>query len=117
MGQGDASQGAPRWREKNEIMKHLTPIYDRVLIQVRKEAEKTPGGLFIPQAAQEKPLEGEVLAVGTGHQMNDGSIRPCIVKPGDVVLFGKFSGTEVKSLGDDRLVLHENDILGIVTER
>ena len=92
----------------------IRPLHDRVLIQRVKEDEKTKGGIIIPDTAKEKPIEGKVLAVGNGKVLEDGSVRKLEVKKGDRVLFGKYSGTEVKIDGEEQLILREDDILGIV---
>jgi chaperonin GroES len=90
------------------------PLHDRVLVR-RIEAEaKTAGGIIIPDTAQEKPQEGEVVAVGSGTRADDGKITPLDVKSGDRILFGKWSGTEVKVDGEELLIMKESDILGIV---
>ena len=90
------------------------PLHDRVLVR-RIEAEaKTAGGIIIPDTAQEKPQEGEVVAVGTGTRADDGKITPLDVKSGDRILFGKWSGTEVKVDGEELLIMKESDILGVI---
>ena len=90
------------------------PLHDRVLVR-RIEAEaKTAGGIIIPDTAKEKPQEGEIVAVGTGSKAEDGKVTPLDVKAGDRVLFGKWSGTEVKVDGEDLLIMKESDILGVV---
>jgi chaperonin GroES len=90
------------------------PLHDRVLVR-RVEAEaKTAGGIIIPDTAQEKPQEGEVVSVGTGARGDDGTITPLDVKSGDKILFGKWSGTEIKIDGEDLIIMKESDILGIV---
>ena len=90
------------------------PLHDRVLVR-RIEAEaKTAGGIIIPDTAKEKPQEGEVVAVGTGARAENGTIVPLDVKAGDKILFGKWSGTEVKLDGEDLLIMKESDVLGIV---
>jgi chaperonin GroES len=90
------------------------PLHDRILVK-RLEAEtKTAGGVIIPDTAKEKPIEGEVLAVGPGARAKDGKLQPLDVKLGDRVLFGKWLGTEVKIDGEDRLILKESDILGVI---
>ena len=90
------------------------PLHDRVLVR-RVEAEaKTAGGIIIPDSAKEKPQEGEVVAAGSGLKSDDGKITPLDVKAGDKILFGKWSGTEVKIDGEDLLIMKESDILGIV---
>lgn len=90
------------------------PLHDRVLIKVLDSEEKTAGGIIIPDTAKEKPSEGEVLSVGPGEIGEDGKMKPMGVKQGDKVLFGKWSGTEVKLDGDDLLIMKESDIMGII---
>ncbi|MDQ3033322.1 MAG: co-chaperone GroES [Myxococcota bacterium] len=92
----------------------IRPLHDRVLVQRVKEEEKTKGGIIIPDTAKEKPVEGKVIAVGNGKVAEDGSVRKLEVKAGDRILFGKYSGTEVKIDGEEHLILREDDILGIV---
>ena len=92
----------------------IRPLHDRVIVQRVKEEEKTKGGLYIPDTAKEKPVEGMVLAVGNGKILEDGSVRKLDVKTGDRVLFGKYSGTEVKIEGEEHLILREDDILGVI---
>lgn len=92
----------------------IRPLFDRVLVQRNDELTQTKSGLFLPQTAKEKPAEGKVLAVGNGRVAKDGSITPLTVKVDDVVVFGKYSGTEIKIDGEDRLILREDDILGII---
>lgn len=92
----------------------IRPLQDRVLVRRVKEEEKTKGGLFIPDSAKEKPVEAMVLAVGNGKVLEDGTVRKLDVKAGDRVLFGKYTGSEVKIDGEDALILRENDILGIL---
>ena len=92
----------------------VRPLQDRVLIRRVAEEEKTKGGIIIPDTAKEKPAEGEVIAVGSGKLLEDGKQRPLDVKKGDRVLFGKYSGTEVKIDGEERLILREDDILGVI---
>lgn len=90
------------------------PLHDRVLLRRLDEEEKTAGGIIIPDTAKEKPMEGEVVATGPGARSEDGSIHPLDVKPGDRVLFGKWSGTEVKVGGEDLLIMKESDIMGVI---
>jgi len=90
------------------------PLHDRVLVRRVEAEEKTAGGIIIPDTAKEKPQEGEVVAAGTGTRGEDGKIPPLAVKSGDKILFGKWSGTEVKIDGEDLLIMKESDILGIV---
>jgi len=92
----------------------LRPLRDRVVLQRLDEEEKTKGGIIIPDSAKEKPAEGKVVAVGKGKVMEDGSIRPLDVKKGDRVLFAKYAGTEVEVGGNEYLIVHEEEILGIV---
>jgi len=87
---------------------------DRVLIRRVEEEEKTAGGIIIPDTAKEKPMEGEVVAAGPGARAEDGSIRSLDVKAGDRVLFGKWSGTEIKIDGEDLMIMKESDLLGII---
>ncbi|WHZ20250.1 MAG: Heat shock protein 10 kDa family chaperone GroES [Rhodanobacteraceae bacterium] len=92
----------------------LRPLHDRVIIK-RLEAEtKSAGGIVIPDTATEKPIKGEVIAVGTGKILEDGKVRPLAVKAGDKVLFGKYSGTEVKVDGEELLVMREEDLMAII---
>ena len=90
------------------------PLHDRVLVRRVEAEEKTAGGIIIPDSAKEKPAEGEIVAAGTGARSEDGKVTPLDVKVGDRVLFGKWSGTEVKIGGEDLLIMKESDILGIV---
>ena len=90
------------------------PLHDRVLVKRVEQEEKSEGGIIIPDTAQEKPMEGKVVAAGTGTRHEDGKITPLDVKAGDRILFGKWSGTEVKMDGDDLLIMKESDILGVV---
>ena len=92
----------------------IRPLHDRVLIQRVAEEQKTKGGIIIPDTAKEKPAEGKVIAVGTGRVLEDGKVRPLDVKPGDRVLFGKYSGSEVKVDGEEHLILREDDILVVI---
>ena len=93
---------------------NFRPLHDRVLVRRVEAEEKTAGGIIIPDSAKEKPAEGEIVAAGTGARADDGKITPMDVKAGDRVLFGKWSGTEVKVDGEDLLIMKENDILGII---
>ena len=90
------------------------PLHDRVLVRRIEAEEKTAGGIIIPDSAKEKPSEGEIVSVGTGTRADDGTITPLDVKAGDRILFGKWSGTEVKLDGEDLLIMKESDILGII---
>jgi len=93
---------------------HIRPLHDRVIIRRLEEDRKTPGGIVIPDTAAEKPMKGEVVAAGPGKLSEDGKVRPLDVKPGDQVLFGKYSGTEVKMNGQDLVVMREDDIMGVI---
>ncbi|HZU89314.1 MAG TPA: co-chaperone GroES [Stellaceae bacterium] len=90
------------------------PLHDRVLIRRIEQEEKTAGGIIIPDTAKEKPMEGEVIAVGPGARDESGKIQPLDVKPGDRVLFGKWSGTEIKIDNEEFVVMKESDIMGVV---
>jgi chaperonin GroES len=92
------------------------PLHDRVLVKRIEQEERTKGGIIIPDTAKEKPMEGRVVAAGSGSRSEDGKITPLDVKAGDRILFGKWSGTEVKMDGDELLIMKESDILGIVEE-
>ena len=91
----------------------IRPLQDRVLVKRVKEEEKTKGGIIIPDTAKEKPIEAKVVAVGNGKVLDNGESRPLEVKKGDRVLFGKYSGTEVKVDGEDLLVMKEDDIMAV----
>jgi len=91
------------------------PLHDRVLIKRIEEQETVRGGIIIPDTAKEKPQEGEVISAGTGKRLENGTVTPMEVKEGDRVLFGKYSGTEIKLDGTEYLILREDEILGIVT--
>ena len=93
---------------------NFRPLHDRVLVRRVEAEEKTAGGIIIPDTAKEKPQEGEVVSVGPGPRAENGTITPLDVKAGDRILFGKWSGTEVKVNGEDLLIMKESDILGIV---
>src|SRR5690242_18055161 len=93
----------------------LTPLHDRVVVRRVEEAETTRGGIIIPDTAKDKPQEGEVIAVGKGKISEEGKVRPLDVKEGDRVLFGKYSGSEIKIDGEDFLIMREEEILGILS--
>jgi chaperonin GroES len=95
-------------------MANLRPLQDRVILKRVKEEEKTKGGIIIPDSAKEKPIEAEVIAVGSGKILDDGTVRKLDVKVGDRVLFGKYSGTDVKLEGEEHVIVREEDILGII---
>jgi chaperonin GroES len=92
----------------------IRPLQDRVIVKRLEEEEKTKGGIIIPDTAKEKPQEGKVIAVGKGKMTEDGKLIPLDVKVGDKILFGKYSGTEVKIEGDEHLIMREEDILGVI---
>lgn len=96
-------------------MSNIKPLFDRVVIKRMEEEKLSAGGIVIPDSATEKPIKGEVIAVGTGKVLENGNIRPPQVKVGDKVLFGKYSGTEVKLDGTDLLVVKEDDIFAILS--
>ena len=92
----------------------IRPLHDRIIVKRVEEEDKTKGGIIIPDTAKEKPMEGKVIAVGKGKVLEDGKIQPLDVKVGDRVLFGKYSGTEVKIDGEEHLIMREDDILGVI---
>lgn len=92
----------------------IRPLQDRVIVKRLEEEEKTKGGIIIPDTAKEKPQEGKVIAVGKGKLTEDGKLIPLDVKVGDRILFGKYSGTEIKIEGEEHLIMREEDILGII---
>ncbi len=100
--------------KKSESKVNIRPLHDRVIVRRLEEEERTPGGIVIPDTAKEKPIQGEVIAVGRGKLLENGEIRPLDVKPGDRVLFGKYAGTEVKIGGEELLVMREEDIMGVI---
>jgi len=93
---------------------NIRPLHDRVVIERLEEEKVTAGGIVIPDSAKEKPIRGKVLAIGNGKRLENGEVRPLDVKVGDVVLFGKYAGTEVKLDDKELLVLREEDIMGVV---
>ena len=95
-------------------MEKIRPLGDRILVKRVKEEEKTKGGIIIPETAKEKPQEGKVVAVGRGKMTEEGKVIPVDVKAGDRILFGKYSGSEVKIGGEEHLILREDDILGVL---
>ena len=90
------------------------PLHDRILVKRVEEEEKTKGGIIIPDTAKEKPIEGKVIAVGSGKRLEDGKVTALDVKAGDRVLFGKYSGSEIKIDGEEHLILREDDVLGVI---
>ncbi len=95
-------------------VKNFKPLYDRVLVKRLEAEERTAAGIIIPDTAKEKPMEGEVIAVGTGNRDEQGKVTPLAVKVGDRVLFGKWSGSEVKLDGEEYIIMKESDIMGIL---
>ena len=95
-------------------MTHFRPLHDRILVKRIEAEEKTPGGIIIPDTAKEKPIEGEVLAVGPGARDETGTVQPLDIRVGDRVLFAKWSGTEVIIEGEDRLIMKESDVFGVI---
>ena len=94
---------------------NIRPLYDRILVKrIDNDVEKTSGGLYIPDRAKEKPQEGEVVAVGKGKRLDDGKIVPLDVKAGDRILFGKYSGSEIKLDGNEYMIMREDEVLGIL---
>jgi chaperonin GroES len=106
------------WYQEKELMGKkklkIRPLHDRVIIRRTEEERTSPGGIVIPDSATEKPIRGEVTAVGNGKILEDGKVRALDVKVGDQVLFGKYSGTEVKVEGEDLLVMREEDIMAVI---
>jgi chaperonin GroES len=92
----------------------IKPLHDRVLVEPLEAEEKTSGGIIIPDTAKEKPMEGKIVAVGSGAKDDDGKVTPLDVAKGDRILYGKWSGTEVKVDGDDYLIMKESDIMGVI---
>ncbi len=92
----------------------VRPLHDRVLVRRLEQEEKTAGGIIIPDTAKEKPMQGEILAVGSGHRNDEGKVTPLDVKVGDTVLFTKWAGTEVKIDGEELMIMKESDILAVV---
>ena len=99
---------------KTQTAVRVRPLYDRVLVRRLDEAEEVRGGIIIPDTAKEKPLEAKVVAVGDGKRLDDGSFADMAVKVGDMVLVGKYGGTEIKFDGEDYLIVREDEVLGIV---
>ena len=92
----------------------IRPLHDRVVIRRTEEERTSPGGIVIPDAAAEKPIKGEVIAVGNGKLLDNGEVRPLDLKTGDPVLFGKYSGTEVKVEGEEVVVMREDDVMAVI---
>ena len=94
----------------------FTPLHDRILVQRLEESETMRGGIIIPDSAKEKPSQGKVISVGKGKSNDEGKVFPLDVKAGDTVLFGKYSGTEIKLDGDDFLIMREDEVLGVLAQ-
>ncbi len=92
----------------------IKPLHDRVIVRRVEEEETTKGGIIIPDSAKEKPIEGKVMAVGSGKTLDNGQVQPLEVKEGDRVLFGKYAGTDIKIEGEEQLIMREDDIIAIV---
>ena len=93
---------------------NLRPLYDRIVVRRIEQKEQVQGGIIIPDSAKEKPQEGEVVAVGKGKRLEDGSVVPLDVKPGDRILFGKYSGSDIKMDGQEYLIMREDEVLGVL---
>jgi chaperonin GroES len=93
---------------------NLRPLYDRILVERVESEEKTKGGIILPDSAKEKPQQGKVIAVGHGKRLEDGKLIPLEVKAGDMILFGKYSGSEIKIEGNEYLIMKEDDVLGLL---
>ena len=93
---------------------NIRPLYDRIVVKRIEEKETKVGGLYVPESAKEKPQEGEVVAVGKGKRLEDGKLVPLDVKPGDRILFGKYSGSDIKLDGEEYLIMREDEVLGIL---
>jgi chaperonin GroES len=107
-------QIASALNQQLEVLMNIRPLYDRIVVKrIEKDVEKV-GGLFIPDSAKEKPQEGEVAAVGKGKRLEDGSVVPLDVKVGDKILFGKYSGSDIKMDGNEYLIMREDEVLGII---
>jgi chaperonin GroES len=109
-----SEMGTPPAAQKEPKDMNFRPLHDRVVVRRLEGEEKTKGGIIIPDTAKEKPQEGEIIAVGPGGRDESGKLTPLDVKSGDKILFGKWSGTEVKIDGQDLLIMKESDILGVV---
>jgi chaperonin GroES len=106
----------PTAPEEHPTMK-IRPLHDRVLVKRLEEDRTSPGGIVIPDTAAEKPIQGNIVAVGKGKILENGHVRPCDVKVGDRILFGKYSGTEVKVEGEELLVMREEDVMAVIESK
>ena len=95
----------------------IRPLHDRVIVKRLEEDRTSPGGILIPGTAAEKPVQGKIVAIGKGRILEDGQVRPCDVKVGDKILFGKYSGTEVKLEGEDLVVMREEDVMAVIESK
>ena len=102
--------------KKGKTTVNIRPLHDRVIVRRLEEDTKSAGGIVIPDTAKEKPIRGEIIAVGNGKILENGEVRPLDVKPGDKVLFGKYAGTEVKLGSEEVLVMREEDIMGVIQD-
>ena len=102
-------------QSKGEPSVKIRPLHDRVIVRRLEEERKSPGGIVIPDSAKEKPIQGEVVAVGHGKILEDGKLRPLDVKVGDKILFGKYSGTDIKIDDEEYLILREDEVLAIIS--
>jgi chaperonin GroES len=106
---------SPLLKGKATMATKFTPLHDRILVRRVEEADTTRGGIIIPDSAKDKPMEGEVISAGKGKVNEDGKVRPIDVKEGDRILFGKYSGTEIKIDGEDFIIMREEEVLGVLT--
>ena len=95
----------------------IRPLHDRVIVKRLEEDRTSPGGILIPGTAAEKPVQGKIVAIGKGRILEDGQVRPCDVKVGDKILFGKYSGTEVKLEGEELVVMREEDVMAVIESK
>jgi len=95
-------------------MQKFTPLYDRIAVEPLEQEDKTLGGIIIPDTAKDKPIRGKVVAVGNGNKLDNGTLAPLTVKVGDIVVYGKWGGTEVKIDGKDIVVMKESDVMGVI---
>lgn len=98
-------------------MMQFRPLHDRILVKRQEAEEKSPGGIYIPDNAKERPVQGEIVAAGNGKLMEDGMLRPLEVKVGETVLFGKYAGTEIKIDGEEFTILRQDEVLGVLSYR
>jgi chaperonin GroES len=109
-------KNTPTACNEHPIMK-IRPLHDRVVVKRLEEDRTSPGGIVIPDTAAEKPVQGKVIAVGAGKILDNGQVRPCDIKVGDKVLFGKYSGAEVRFEGDELVVMHETDVMAVIESK